>query len=176
MIFTPLRIAGAYRIDPTPMTDARGFFARTWCEEEIVGLGLDSRIAQCSISFNEIKGTLRGMHYQRAPNEEAKVVRCTRGAIYDVVLDLRPESPTYRSWTVEELTDGNRAQIYVPQGVAHGFQTLKDATEVLYMISTPYSPDCARGVRWDDPAFGIEWPRDGRTISDRDLAFHDYVE
>jgi dTDP-4-dehydrorhamnose 3,5-epimerase len=173
--FEPLRLPGAFAIDRMPAEDERGFFARTWCAEEFAAHGLCTRLAQCSVSFNHRKGTLRGMHFQAAQHEEAKVVRCTRGAIYDVLLDLRPSSPTYRQWAAVELTEENGRQLYIPEGVAHGFQTLEDASEVFYHISEPYFPALARGVRWNDPAFAIEWPEDHRTISARDQQYPDFV-
>ena len=172
MIFRETPIPGVFVLEPERSEDERGFFARTWCAEEFAAHGLDTRVAQCSISFNSRAGTLRGMHYQAAPHEETKVVRCTAGAIYDVALDLRPDSPTFRAWTAVELSAENRAALYLPQGIAHGFQTLQDASEVLYMISVSHAPKSACGVRWDDPAFGIEWPAvTHRTISCGDLNY-----
>lgn len=168
MIFTATEVEGVYVIDPERIEDERGFFARTWNPEEFEAYGLETALAQCSISFNNKKGTLRGMHYQAAPHEEVKLVRCTAGAIHDVALDLRTGSPTFRHWTAADLTAENRRMLYVPKGCAHGFQTLEDATEVFYQISTAYAPESARGVRWDDPAFGIEWPLPVSAISDRD--------
>jgi len=172
--FTPLRLPGAFVIDRTPAEDERGFFARTWCEEELAEHGLCTRISQCSISFNHRRGTLRGMHFQALPHAEVKIVRCTRGSIFDVLLDLRPTSPTYCQWIAEELTEENGRQLYIPEGVAHGFQTMADRTEVFYQISQPYVPDLARGVRWNDPAFAIEWPDCERTISLRDRQYPDF--
>jgi dTDP-4-dehydrorhamnose 3,5-epimerase len=158
MIFTETKLKGAFVIDIEPREDERGFFARSWCEDEFKEHGLNPRLAQCNISFNKKRGTLRGMHYQIEPFPEAKVVRCTMGAIYDVILDLRPESPTFKQWFAVELTAENRRALYVPEGFAHGFQTLVDNTEVFYQMSEFHHPECARGVRWDDLAFGIEWP------------------
>lgn len=176
MIFRETNLPGAFLIGPEPIEDERGSFARTWCRREFAAHGLCTDLAQCSISYNAREGTLRGMHYQVAPHAEAKLVRCTRGAIYDVILDLRPESPAYRRWVAAELTAANRLALFIPEGVAHGFQTLKDDCEVFYQISEFYEPACARGVRWDDPAFGIEWPPAGRRIiSDRDLSFSNYA-
>jgi dTDP-4-dehydrorhamnose 3,5-epimerase len=169
--FEALPIAGAYLIEPDRLEDQRGFFARTWCREELAARGLVTELAQCSISFNRRKGTLRGMHYQVAPHEETKIVRCTMGALWDVLVDLRPDSPTYRQWTAAELTAENRRQLYIPAGCAHGFQTLTDDTEVLYLISESYHPESARGVRWDDPKLGIAWPLPVSAMSDRDRAF-----
>ncbi|HLJ57657.1 MAG TPA: dTDP-4-dehydrorhamnose 3,5-epimerase family protein [Chthonomonadaceae bacterium] len=174
MKIEPLCIRGAYRIEIEPVTDDRGFFARTWCADTFAALGLSAEPKQCSLSFNARRGTLRGMHWQAAPFAEAKLVRCTQGALYDVLLDLRSGSPTCGQWTAVELTAVNRRAVYVPEGVAHGFQTLVDGTEALYLISEPYRPEMARGVRWDDPAFGIAWPDGPRTISERDLAFPDW--
>lgn len=175
MKFSPTALAGACIIDIEPVPDERGFFARSWCREEFVRHGLNPDLAQCSISFNKKRGTLRGMHYQAKPHEETKVVRCTRGAIYDVIVDLRPESPTFRKWIAVELSADNRRMLYIPAGLAHGFQSLTDDTEVFYQISTPYHPESARGVRWDDPAFGIEWPVTERVISDKDRQYPDFA-
>ena len=175
MKFSPTVLAGAYVIDIEPVPDERGFFARSWCHEEFSRHGLNPDLAQCSISFNKKRGTLRGMHYQAKPHEETKVVRCTRGAIYDVILDLRPESSTFRKWIAVELSADNRRMLYIPAGLAHGFQSLTDDTEVFYQISTPYHPESARGVRWNDPAFGIEWPVMERVISDKDRQYPDFA-
>ncbi len=152
-------------------TDNRGFFARTWCQEEFAALGLNLNIAQCSISHNERKGSLRGMHFQVEPHREAKLVRCTSGAIYDVLLDLRRDSPAYGQWFATELSAFNRAMLYIPEGVAHGFQTLEDDTEVFYQISEVHHAESARGVRWDDPAFRIEWPQPDPIMSDKDKSY-----
>lgn len=175
MKFSPTALAGACIIDIEPVPDERGFFARSWCREEFARHGLNPDLAQCSISFNKKRGTLRGMHYQAKPHEETKVVRCTRGAICDVILDLRPESPTFRKWIAVELSADNRRMLYIPAGLAHGFQSLADDTEVFYQISAPYHPESARGVRWDDPAFGIEWPVTERVISDNDRQYPDFA-
>ncbi len=155
-------------VTPEPRRDERGFFARTWCREEFAAHGLNPNLVQCSISFNAKRGTLRGMHYQAMPHQEAKLVRCTRGAIYDVVLDLRPGSPTFGQWHAAELTADNRQMVYIPEGVAHGLQTLSDDTEVFYQISEFYHPESSRGVRWNDPAFGITWPISEPILSERD--------
>jgi dTDP-4-dehydrorhamnose 3,5-epimerase len=171
--FTETKVAGAFLIEPEPIEDERGFFARTFCREEFEAHGLDPVVAQCNLSFNHRRGTLRGLHYQAAPHQEAKLVRCTRGAIWDVALDLRPGSPTYRAWFGAELSHGNRASLYIPQGCAHGFLSLTDASEVAYQMSAPYAPDAARGVRWDDPAFGIEWPGEVLVINQRDASYPD---
>ena len=170
MIFHDTKIPGAYLIEPERAIDERGFFARTWCRQEFSEHGLDTTLVQCSISFNKLRGTLRGMHYQAAPYEETKLVRCTRGAIYDVILDLRPESSTFTHWQAFELTSDNRQELHVPKGVAHGFLTLCDECEIFYQISTVYNSAVSQGVRWDDPAFGIEWPAEPQVISDRDAS------
>jgi dTDP-4-dehydrorhamnose 3,5-epimerase len=158
VIFEPTPIGGAFVIDMEPVTDDRGFFARTFCQDEFRRHGLDPCVAQCGISFSERAGTLRGMHLQSPPHAEAKLVRCTRGAIHDVILDLRADSPTFGHWWAVELTAATVRMVYVPEGVAHGFQTLEPDTEVSYQMSRAYVPEAATGVRWDDPAFGVEWP------------------
>jgi len=175
VIFTRLAIAGAWTVAPEPNRDQRGFFARIWCAEEFAARGLVSRAAQGSISYNERKGTLRGLHFQAEPHGEVKLVRCTRGAIHDVILDLRPGSGTYLRHTAVELNEANRLTLYVPEGVAHGFQTLVDGTEVWYQMSARYVPEAARGVRWDDPLFAIAWPHRPPIIIERDAAFPDFV-
>jgi dTDP-4-dehydrorhamnose 3,5-epimerase len=175
MKFAETRLKGAFIIEPERQEDERGFFARTWCKEEFKRNGLNSRLVQCSISFNKKKGTLRGMHYQVEPHQEAKLVRCTRGSIYDVIIDLRPGSDTFKQWLAVELTSESRKMLYAPEGFAHGFQTLGDNTEVFYQMSELYRPEGAKGVRWDDPAFGILWPEADRIISDRDIAFPDFA-
>lgn len=176
MRFTETELAGAWIVEPEPIADVRGFFARTFDAAEFTRRGLRDAFPQCSVSYNLRAGTLRGMHYQLAPHGEAKLVRCTRGAIYDVIVDLRADSPTRGRWVGAELTAENRRALYVPEGFAHGFQTLADASEVFYQISAPFVPDAARGVRWDDPAFGIAWPHaDARVISDRDRAYADWA-
>jgi len=169
-------VSGAYLIEPEPIADERGLFARTFCAEEFARRGLDARVSQCNTSANRRAGTLRGMHYQAAPHGEAKLVRCTRGAIFDVAVDLRPSSSTYLRWAAAELTADNRQAFFIPAGCAHGFQTLADDSEVLYQMSTPFVPGAGRGVRWNDPAFGITWPEPpplGRTISERDRVYPD---
>ncbi len=176
MIFKPANLRGAYVIEPERRVDFRGYFARTFCEKEFAALGLETRIAQCSVSFSQRKGTLRGMHYQLAPFEEVKVVRCLRGAIFDVIIDLRPESSTFKRYFAAELNDRNGNALYVPIGFAHGFQTLTDNTEVFYQMSQYYSESHARGVRWNDPTFAIAWPKDKRTILKRDQDYPDFVE
>ena len=164
MIFTETKLKGAFVVEVERLGDERGFFARAWCCREFEARGLNPRLVQTNISYNAKKGTLRGLHYQVAPHEEAKVVRCTMGAIHDVIVDVRPDSPTFRQWVAVELTAENRRMLYVPEGFAHGFQTLRDDTEVFYQMSEFFAPQAARGARWDDPAFGIEWPAAGRRI------------
>jgi len=174
VIIEPTPIAGAYTIGIEPIADARGFFARTWCRREIEQLGLCADIAQCSISVNLRKGTLRGMHLQGPPHEETKIVRCERGAIFDVVLDLRRDSPTFLRWHGVELSSANRLALYIPAGCAHGFQTLEDDCEVAYQISEFYHPECSRPVRWNDRAFGIEWPLPVAVMSAADQTYPDF--
>jgi dTDP-4-dehydrorhamnose 3,5-epimerase len=174
MIFTATKLAGAYIIEPETIADNRGFFARSWCEKEFAVQGLNSQLVQCNISFNHCRGTVRGMHYQASPYGECKLVRCTAGSIYDVIIDLRPDSATYTQWCGVELTAANRQALYIPEGLAHGFQTLTDETEVLYQMSEFYHPESARGVRWDDPQFQINWPIVDITISDRDRQYPDF--
>jgi dTDP-4-dehydrorhamnose 3,5-epimerase len=164
----------AFIIDPQKLEDERGFFARTWCQQEAAAYGLQPRWLQCNISFNKQRGTMRGMHYQVAPSAEAKLVRCTMGAIYDVIIDLRPDAPTFQQWAAVELSAQNRRMLYVPEGFAHGFLTLEDNTEIFYQMSEFYAPAHARGVRWNDPAFGIQWPSDVRVIADRDRNYPDF--
>lgn len=174
MTFTETAIPGAFIIEPERLEDHRGFFARTWCEREAKAHGLAPRWVQCSISFNKRRGTLRGLHYQAAPHEEAKLVRCTRGAIFDVAVDLRRHSPTFRHHVSVVLSSENRKMLYVPEGCAHGLQTLEDDTEVFYQISQFHSPEHGRGVRWDDAAFAIEWPAAERIIIERDRNYPDF--
>ena len=171
MLFTETGLTGSYLIDIERREDERGFFGRSFCQHEFAARGLKTVIAQCNVSFNRTRGTLRGMHYQRAPREEAKLVRCTRGSLFDVIIDLRPDSPTYCKWFSVELTGENRRMLYVPEGFAHGFQTLLDDTEVFYQMFEFYSPEHACGVRWDDPAFGITWPLRNPILSARDAAY-----
>lgn len=171
MRFTETELRGVFVIEPERLEDERGFFARTFCRREFEQHGLTYDVAQCSISFNRKAGTLRGMHYQAPPHEEVKLVRVTRGAIYDVIIDLRPTSPTLYRWVAVNLTADNRRALYVPAGFAHGFETLEDSTEVFYQISTFYAPESLRGVRWDDPAFGITWPLAPTEMTPRDRNF-----
>jgi dTDP-4-dehydrorhamnose 3,5-epimerase len=176
VIFHDTPLAGVAVVEAELLADERGAFARTFCTEEFASRGLDSRVAQTNISLNTRAGTLRGLHYQTDPHGEAKLVRCPRGAIFDVAVDLRPDSPTYRAWFGAELSADNHRALFIPVGCAHGFQSLHDDSEVLYLMSTPYVPGAGRGVRWDDPAFGIRWPESpagGRIISERDAAYPD---
>jgi len=176
MIFRETKIKGVFLIEIEPLSDERGFFARSWCREEFKSHGLKPELVQCNLSFNCKKGTLRGMHYQSAPWEEAKLVRCTRGAIFDVIIDLRPQSSTYKQWLAAELSEDNRKMLYIPEGFAHGFQTLADNTEVFYQMSEFYHPECAKGMRWDDPAIGIRWPDAlERIISVQDQSYPEYM-
>jgi len=172
--FNQTKLEGAFIIDLDKHRDERGFFARTWCRQEFRDHGLNTDIAQTSISFNKRAGTLRGMHFQVEPYEETKLVRCTRGALHDVILDLRIGSPTYRQWTAVELSADNYRMLYIPAGFAHGFITLEENTEATYLISDPYVPDSASGIRWDDPVFDMKWPRAIEVISDRDLEWPDF--
>lgn len=175
MLFEPLRISGAMRVRIAPHEDHRGFFARTFCTVEFAAHGLPVALAQASISYNVKRGTVRGMHFQWPPSAEAKLVRCVRGKLFDVLLDLRPESPSYLAHEAVLLDDENRDAVFIPAGVAHGFQTLADHTEVLYQMTDFYAPDLATGVRWNDPAFGIEWPlTDGVVIAARDAEYEDF--
>ena len=175
MIMIETGLPGALILEIEKLEDDRGFFARTWCQREFEDRGLDSQIAQTSLSLSRAKGTLRGMHFQASPHEESKVVRCTMGEIYDVIVDLRPESPTFREHVGVTLTAASRKMVYVPKGCAHGFLTLQDDTEVAYHISEFYASSAARGVRYDDPAFGIAWPADIVAISDRDISYPDFT-
>jgi dTDP-4-dehydrorhamnose 3,5-epimerase len=174
MIFRPARLAGVWLVEIEPHADERGHFARTWCRREFAEHGLDTELAQASLSFNRARGTVRGLHFQRPPHEEVKLVRCTRGAIWDVALDLRPGSPTRGAWQAFELNAANAAALYIPKGLAHGFQTLEPDSEVFYQISEFYAPDSSSGVRFDDPAFAIGWPLPVAEISAKDRAWPDY--
>jgi dTDP-4-dehydrorhamnose 3,5-epimerase len=175
VIFTETRLKGAFILELERREDDRGFFARSWCQKEFQAHGLSPAIAQCNISFNRLKGTLRGMHYQAAPFDEAKLVRCTAGALYDVIIDLRRDSATYRQHVGEVLSAANYRMLYVPKGFAHGFQTLEDNTEIFYQMSDFYSPEHARGVRYNDPAFGIKWMISDPVIVDRDRDYPDFT-
>jgi dTDP-4-dehydrorhamnose 3,5-epimerase len=174
LTFLETKIEGAFEIRIEPSADERGFFARTWCQNEFEKNGLDAWLVQCNVSFNYRKGTLRGMHFQAEPHLEIKLVRCTRGKIYDVIVDLRPASPTFKQWIAASLTADSRNMLYVPEGCAHGFLTLEDETEVFYQMSGFYHPESARGVRWDDPAFQIIWPGQVEVISERDRTYPDF--
>jgi dTDP-4-dehydrorhamnose 3,5-epimerase len=174
MIFHATRLSGVFVIEVEPRPDERGMFARTYCRDEFARHGLCTEWVQTNVAFNTRAGTLRGMHWQAAPHAEAKLVRCVSGAAYDVVVDLRAGSPTRRQWIAVELTAANRKAVYVPEGFAHGYQTLADGTEMFYMMSAFHAPDAARGARWDDPALGIVWPPcAARVISPRDAAYPD---
>lgn len=157
MKFIETNLKGAYVIEIEPISDNRGFFARSWCQQEFSDRGLNPNLVQCNISFNTNKGTLRGMHYQAKPHEEAKLVRCTRGSIYDVIIDIRPDSSTFKSWLSIELSAENRKALYIPEGFAHGFQTLENNTEVFYQMSDFYHPESAKGIRWNDPTLAVDW-------------------
>jgi dTDP-4-dehydrorhamnose 3,5-epimerase len=174
VIFTETALKGAFVIQPERIEDERGFFARTCDHREFAQRGLKSTFVQSSISFNKRRGTLRGMHYQVAPHEEVKLIRCTQGAIYDVIIDLRPGSPTFAQHAAIVLSAESRALLYVPEKFAHGFQTLCDNTEIFYQMTAEYAPDCARGVRWNDPAFAISWPAAERTVNARDRDYPDF--
>lgn len=169
MTFVETPIGGVVIIELEPRADARGFFARSWCADEFLRRGLNPRLAQCNVSFNERRGTLRGLHYQVAPHEESKLIRCTMGALHDVAVDLRPGSPTRGQSFSVELTAENRRMFYIPEGVAHGFQTLADATEVFYQMSASYHPESARGIRWNDPTLAIRWPLADPIVAEIDL-------
>jgi dTDP-4-dehydrorhamnose 3,5-epimerase len=174
MRFHETKLPGVFEIELEPNFDERGFFARCWCKKEFQSQGLNSRLVQCNVSFNVRKGTLRGMHYQATPYEETKIVRCTQGAIYDVVVDLRPQVPTFKRWASLVLTAEKRNMAYIPKGCAHGFLTLQDHTEVFYQMSEFHHPELARGVRWDDPAFQIVWPDKVEVISERDRSYPNF--
>jgi len=170
MKFGETRLKGAFVIEPEPLEDERGWFARTFCAEEFAAHGLDPGVAQCNASHNRRRGTLRGMHYQAPPHAEARLVRCTAGAAYDVIVDIRPRSATFKQWLGVELSAANRKQLYVPEGFAHGFLTLADDTELFYQMSEAYSAEATRGFRWNDPAVGIAWPIQPLVISARDAS------
>ena len=176
MIFTETKLAGAFLIELEQLVDERGFFALSWSEKEFMARGLDARFVECNVSFNHKKGTLRGMHYQESPHGQGKLVRCTMGAVFDVIIDLRPSSPTFRRWLAVELTAQNRLALYVPTDFAHGFQTLDVNSEILYQMTTPYVPGSGRGLRWNDPAFGIDWPLVNPIMNDRDKTYPDFSE
>lgn len=176
MKFTETKLKGAYVIEVDRREDDRGFFARSWCQKEFAEHGLNPNLVQCNISFNLKQGTLRGMHYQAKPHQEAKLVRCVKGGIYDVIIDLRPDSPTFTDWFSVDLNSENRKMIYIPEGMAHGCQTLADNTEVFYQMSEFFCSESARGVRWDDPIFGIDWPEiSQRVISEKDRSYPNFL-
>lgn len=176
MIFKETELKGSYLIELEPAVDERGFFARTFCRHEFERHGLNPSVAQCNISYNRKRGTLRGMHYQAAPRGEVKLVHCIAGSVYDVIIDLRPDSATYGKWLAVELAaHSDRNMLYVPDGFAHGFQTLEDDTLVFYQMSEFYEPASARGIRWDDPGFAIRWPDIPPILSERDRSFSDFV-
>ncbi len=175
MQFVETKLKGAFIIEIQRLEDERGFFARSWCHREAEPFGLYPQWVQCDISFNKGRGTLRGLHYQSAPYEETKLVRCTRGAIYDAIIDLRPDSSTFKQSIGVELSAENRRMLYIPGGFAHGFLTLEDNTEVFYQMSEFYAPQSARGVRWNDPAFGIQWPIGVSSMTERDRNYPDFV-
>jgi dTDP-4-dehydrorhamnose 3,5-epimerase len=168
LLFTETKLKGAFVLELERREDNRGFFARTFCQKEFAAHGLNPQLVQCNIAYNKKKGTLRGMHFQNPPFQEAKLVRCTRGAIYDVILDLRAGSPTYKQWVSAELSEENHKMLYVPEGFAHGYQTLSEVTEIIYQVSQFYAPDAASGVSHADSAFGIAWPLEVTAISDLD--------
>ena len=175
MIFTETALKGAFIIEPEQLSDERGFFARSWCQREFEARRLSTRMVQGNTSFNRMKGTLRGMHYQRAPHGEAKLVRCTRGSIYDVIIDVRPESDTYMKWISMVISEEDHRMVYVPEHCAHGFLTLENDTEIFSMVSEFYAPQAEGGVRWNDPLFKITWPVEVSVISDKDKAWPDFI-
>ena len=176
MKFTETKLKGAFIVEIEKLTDDRGFFARAWCRKEFEAHGLTSAVVQANVSFNRKRGTLRGMHYQIAPFQESKLIRCTRGAIYDVIIDLRPESPTYKEWIGVELTADNYTLFFVPEDFSHGFITLMDDTEITYQVSQFYTPGSEKGIRFNDPIFNIQWPLEVSVISDKDSNWSDFVD
>ena len=174
MRFHETKLSGVFEITLDPHVDERGFFARTWCQRELEKEGLNTKLVQCNVSFNTRRGTLRGLHYQEAPYVETKIVSCIRGGLQDVVVDLRRDSPTFKSWTSVVLTAAKRNMIYIPEGCGHGFLTLEDESEVFFQMSEFYRPEAARGVRWNDPAFGIVWPAAVDVVSERDRTYPDF--
>ncbi len=174
MIFSPTPLAGAFLITPERLHDERGYFSRTWCRRDFEGHGLNPNVAQCNLSLSERRGTLRGMHYQRPPHAEAKLIRCTAGAIYDVIIDLSPSSPTFRGHFGVRLDPSDDKMLYVPEGFAHGFLTLEDDSEVFYQMSQYYEPSHAAGVRWNDPAFAVAWPFEPTVMAERDRTYPDF--
>jgi dTDP-4-dehydrorhamnose 3,5-epimerase len=176
LIFTEVKLAGAYIIDAEPIEDERGFFARSWCSREFEAHGLNPDLLQCNISYNKKRGKLRGMHFQLPPHEEVKLVRCVRGAVYDVIVDLRPDSATFLDWQGMELSEKSRSALYIPEGFAHGFLTLTDETELVYQMSSYFIPGSAAGIRWDDAAVAINWPTQPHCISEKDQNYPDFVK
>lgn len=177
MRFEPLKLEGAYRLELEPLRDERGFFARTWSADEFSERGLAAHFSQCNLSYNKRKGTLRGLHFQKPPHAEAKLITCIAGAIFDVIVDLRSGSPTFKQWTAVELNRNNRLWLYVPEGFAHGYETLEDDSEVFYQVTAPYAPKAASGVRWNDPALAICWPATSEKIlSEKDRSWPDFKE
>lgn len=174
MRFTETKVQGAFLVDLERREDNRGFFARSWCAREFLAKGLNASIAQINVGFTAKKAGLRGMHFQVSPYEEAKTVRCTRGSVFDVVVDLRPNSASFKQWDAFELSEENHSMLYIPEGCAHGYQTLEDVSEIEYLATEVYNPESARGVRFDDPAFAINWPLSVGIISDADRAWPDY--
>ena len=175
MIFKETKFESAYIVEVEKHADSRGFFARTWCKNEFEARGLNTHLLQSNIAFSKARGTLRGLHYQDEPCAEVKLIRCIKGSVYDVIADLRPQSATYKQWLGIELTEDDYKMMYVPEGFAHGYLTLEDNTEIFYQVSQFYSPEFERGVRFNDPAFRIQWPDDIRIISDKDLNWKDYL-
>ena len=176
MTFTPLALAGAYLVEAEVQADERGFYARTWCAEEFRRHGLSDRLEQTGFSHNRYRGTIRGLHRQVAPWAQDRLVRCSRGAIYDVIVDLRPQSATHRRWLSVELTAARAVMLFVPEGFAHGFQTLEDETEIFYQMSEAYHPEAERGVRWNDPGLAVTWPIENPTVSEKDRAYRDFED
>lgn len=174
MLFTETKLKGAFLLELEEREDNRGFFARTFCQREFAAHGMNANVVQCNIAYNKKKGTLRGMHFQEAPFQEAKFIRCTKGAIYDVILDLRQGSPTFKQWISAELNEDNHKMLYVPEGFAHGYQTLTEVSEIIYQVSQFYAPQSAAGVRYNDPAFAIKWPLEVAAISDLDKKWPDF--
>ena len=174
MKFAETELKGVFVVDVEPRSDERGFLAVGFNREEFAKHGLDPNVVQCNITYNAKRGTLRGMHFQVKPHEQPKLVRCVRGSVFDVAVDLRPESPTFRKWVGYDLTADNRRMLYIPAGLAHGFVTLEDDTEVIYQMSEVYAPESARGVRWNDPAFGIKWPVKPVVVNERDASYPDF--
>ncbi len=176
MIFTETKLKGAFILEVKKIEDERGFFGRSWCKKELEDHGLNANVVQANVSYNKVKGTLRGMHFQKPPYQETKLVRCTRGAIYDVIIDLRPDSPTYRQYIGVELTEDNYRMLFVPGDFAHGFITLQDKTEVTYQVTQYYTPGAEGGIRWNDPAFNIRWPIEPVVVSGKDQVHPDFAD